>query len=281
MKPISRNRFSLGSYQYLRYPLDYFLDTAVELEIPNIELWAAAPQFYPELLSAAEMKQIRSKIKSRGLQVCCITPEQCVYPVNLASEHEGLRQFSIKIFRQAIDAANFLECPHVLVSAGCGFYDRPVDNAWELAVESLNQLARYAQDRGVGLFLETLTPLSSNLINTPEQQREMIARLPQGSTRPMVDIGQMVYMEQTLDRYLSHGEQLAHVHLHDSHPGIHMALGDGDLPIAEYLEQIEAAGYSELYSFEFNDTRYRADPRRADRQSIEWLENHGLLTKHG
>ena len=97
----------------------------------------------------------------------------------------------------------------------------------------------------------------------------------------MVDIGQMVYMEQTLDRYLSHGEQLAHVHLHDSHPGIHMALGDGDLPIAEYLEQIEAAGYSELYSFEFNDTRYRADPRRADRQSIEWLENHGLLTKHG
>ena len=82
----------------------------------------------------------------------------------------------------------------MLVSAGCGFYDRPVDNAWELAVESLNQLARYAQDRGVGLFLETLTPLSSNLINTPEQQREMIARLPQGSTRPMVDIGQMVYM---------------------------------------------------------------------------------------
>jgi len=281
MKPIARNRFSLGSYQYLRYPLDYFLDTAVELKIPNIELWAAAPQFYPELLSGSEMLEIRSKIKSRQLNVCCITPEQCVYPVNLASEHEALRQASIKTFRQAIDAANYLECPHVLVSAGCGFYNRPVEIAWALAVDSLTRLAEYAQGKGVKLFLETLTPLSSNLLNTPEQQREMIARLPEGSTKPMLDIGQMVYMEQSLDRYLAHGDQLSHVHLHDSHPGIHMALGDGDLPIARYLEQLEAAGYSGLYSFEFNDTRYRAEPRQADRQSVRWLENHGLLATEG
>lgn len=278
MMPIARNRLALGSYQYLRYPLDYFLDTAVELEIPNIELWAAAPQFYPELLSAMEMIEIRSKIRSRGLKVCCITPEQCVYPVNLASEHEALRQASIKTFRQAIDAANYLECPHVLVSAGCGFYDRPPEIGWELAADSLNKLAQYAQSNGVELFLETLTPLSSNLLNTPEQQREMVACLPEGSTKPMLDIGQMVYMGQSLDRYLAHGDQLAHVHLHDSHPGIHMALGDGDLPIAEYLEQLETSGYSGLYSFEFNDARYRADPREADRQSVKWLENHGLLT---
>ena len=60
-----------------------------------------------------------------------------------------------------------------------------------------------------------------------------------------------------------------------------MALGDGDLPIARYLEQLETAGYSGLYSFEFNDTRYRAEPRQADRQSVRWLENHGLLATGG
>lgn len=31
MLQISKERFALGSYQYLRYPFEYFLDTAVLL----------------------------------------------------------------------------------------------------------------------------------------------------------------------------------------------------------------------------------------------------------
>ena len=49
MDRISRSRFALGSYHYLRYPMDYFLDTAVELGIENVELWAAAPQLCLQL----------------------------------------------------------------------------------------------------------------------------------------------------------------------------------------------------------------------------------------
>ena len=49
MDRISRNRFALGSYHYLRYPMEYFLDTAVELGIENVELWAAAPQLFLQL----------------------------------------------------------------------------------------------------------------------------------------------------------------------------------------------------------------------------------------
>ena len=36
---IRRERFALGSYHYMRYPLEYFLDTAVELEMSAVELW--------------------------------------------------------------------------------------------------------------------------------------------------------------------------------------------------------------------------------------------------
>ena len=52
---IDRERFALGNYQYLKYSPELFFDTAEELGIRNIELWGAAPQFYPEAMTYAEL----------------------------------------------------------------------------------------------------------------------------------------------------------------------------------------------------------------------------------
>lgn len=277
MVRIGRERFALGSYQYLRYPLEYFLDTAVELEIQNVELWAAAPSFCLDTMDESQLRQKAALIRERELKVCCITPEQCQYPVNLAAEDEAIRSYSIEIFERAFRAADCLDCPKILVTAGCGYFNRPVNEAWKRSEESLFKLARLAERAGILLVLETLTPLSSNILNTPEQQAEMIRRMPEGSMKPMLDIGQMAYMGQELERYLRHGSQLAHVHLHDSNPAVHMALGDGSLPLIDYLGQIEGIGYRGIYALEVNDPRYRARPEEADRQSIGWLRKHHVF----
>ena len=277
MVQIPKDRFALGSYQYLRYPFSYFLDTAAELEIRNVELWAAGPTFCLDTMDASQLREKAAELRARELSVCCITPEQCQYPVNLAAEDERIREYSIQNFERAFRAAEMLECPKVLVSAGCGYFNRPVEEAWKRSAESLYRLSEKAQSMGILLVLETLTPLSSNVLNTPEQQREMISHMPPGSMKPMLDIGQMVYMEQDLEQYLAHGKELAHVHLHDSHPAIHMALGDGDLPICKYLSALEASGYRGMYALEQNDPIYRKDPRRADVQSITWLMEHGVF----
>lgn len=274
---LNRNRFALGSYQYVRYPLTYFLDTAVQLEVSNVELWAAAPHLYLEQMTGQQLRELKAQLRARQLHVCCITPEQCTYPVNLAAEDEDLRQYSVRSFQRAVIAAQALECPCVLVSAGSGYFNRPAKEAWLRSVDSLTQVARFAQPRGVRLVLETLTPPSSNLLNTPAQLKNMIEQLPAGCVQTMVDIGQMVYMQQTLEDYLELGALLSHVHLHDSHPAIHMALGDGDLPLEEYIHQLEAWGYQGLYAFEFNDRRYYQAPDQADRQSVAWLRQRGLF----
>ena len=277
MVQIPKDRFALGSYQYLRYPFSYFLDTAAELEIRNVELWAAGPAFCLDTMDEGQLREKAAELRARELSVCCITPEQCQYPVNLAAEDERIREYSIRNFERAFYAAEMLECKKVLVSAGCGYFNRPAEEAWKRSEESLYRLSEKAQSMGILLVLETLTPLSSNVLNTPEQQREMISHMAPGSMKPMLDIGQMVYMEQDLERYLAHGKELAHVHLHDSHPAIHMALGDGDLPICEYLSDLEASGYRGMYALEQNDPIYRKDPRRADVQSIIWLMEHGVF----
>lgn len=277
MVQIPKDRFALGSYQYLRYPFSYFLDTAAELEIRNVELWAAGPTFCLDTMDEGQLREKAAELRARELSVCCITPEQCQYPVNLAAEDERIREYSIRNFERAFRAAEMLECKKVLVSAGCGYFNRPEEEAWKRSEESLYRLSEKAQSMGILLVLETLTPLSSNVLNTPEQQREMISHMAPGSMKPMLDIGQMVYMEQDLERYLAHGKELAHVHLHDSHPAIHMALGDGDLPICEYLSALEASGYRGMYALEQNDPIYRKDPRRADVQSITWLMEQGVF----
>lgn len=120
-----------------------------------------------------------------------------------------------------------MNCPKVLVSAGCGYFNKPVEDAWKRSEESLHRLSEKAQKMGILLVLETLTPLSSNVLNTPEQQKEMISLMPSGSMKPMLDIGQMVYMDQKIERYLAHGAELSHIHLHDSHPAVHILWGWG------------------------------------------------------
>lgn len=135
-----------------------------------------------------------------------------------------------------------MNCPKVLVSAGCGYFNKPVEDAWKRSEESLYRLSEKAQKMGILLVLETLTPLSSNVLNTPEQQKEMISLMPSGSMKPMLDIGQMVYMDQKIERYLAHGTELSHIHLHDSHPAVHMALGMGIFPSVNiwiFLNQLD------------------------------------------
>lgn len=275
---ISKNRFALGSYQYMRYPLDYFLDTAVMLGIRHVELWAAAPHLCLDLIDEKFLRVIQNQLQERELSVVCITPEQCFYPVNLAAEEEALRRFSINIFCIAIDVAAELGSSMVLVTAGCGYFNHSKDDAWRRASDSLKYLAKVAHSKGIKLVLETLTPLSSNIVNTPLQQMKMLSEMPPETMTAMLDIGQMVYMNQTLEDYQNIlGRELSHIHLHDSRPAIHMALGDGNLPILEYLELLEKGKYQGFYSFECNDLRYREKPREADKKNLEYLKKCNIL----
>lgn len=274
---IDRERFALGNYQYLKYSPELFFDTAEELGIRNVELWGAAPQFYPEAMTYAELSAFGRKIRNRGLKVVCITPELLGYPFNPAAEEEGVRKAAVRYVKRYIEAAGELDCPSVLVTAGSGYYDHPAEDAFRRSRESLYEICVFAQQRGITMLLETLTPPSSNVLNTPEQQREIAGSMPENSMFPILDLGQMAFMEQDLGRYLAHGDALRHVHLHDTGDAVHMALGEGRAPLLSILETLEKAGYRHLYSFECNDPRYRKDPAAADRQNVRWLEEQGII----
>lgn len=271
-------RCAIGSYPYYRYSTEFFLNTAHSLGFQQVELWAAAPQIDLFALTPEFCRTLRGQLQARSLSVCAVTPEQCSYPINLAAEEASLRQRSIRFFKAGADLAAELECPWMLVSAGSGYYDHPVAPAKVRCLDSIGQLALYAREKGVRLLFETLTPVSSNLVNTPWQVRQMIDQLPADTVYGMLDIGQMTVMGQTVAEYgAALGDKLAHVHLHDTGDACHMALGEGKLDLDSILNNILAMGYRGMFALECNDARYRADPQGMDEKNAAWLNRHGWL----
>lgn len=277
MKFIPLSRFAMGSYQYIRYPFEYFLDTAVRLGYQNIELWAAAPHLYPDSLNTGKRHQIKQELINRGLNVYCLTPEMVVYPFNLSSENEDLRNLSLRYFKSILELAADLEAPAMMIAAGCGYFNQAVDEARKRGQEGVYKVAEYAKTLGIRLFFETLTPLSSNLVNSPQQLADILSGLPD-NVGGMADFGQIAFMKQNLEDYFTFlGSKLWHIHVQDSGEAIHMALGEGRLSVDKYIERIEASGYTGMYSLEINDIRYRKDPALADEKSVQWLKDHGVV----
>jgi protein FrlC len=277
MKPLPQDRFVIGSYQYMRYPLDFFLDTAARLGYKYLDLWAAAPQLFPPALDRQARNVIRRETAARHLEIYCITPETVAYPFNLGHQDETLRRMGIDYCKSCVDLACDLGAPYILTAPGCGFFNEDHEVLWRRSVDSNRELAEYAKNRGIGLFFETLTPPSSNILNTPQQLAQMLSELP-GNVGGLADFGQIAFMKQQLADYTAVlGKKLAHVHVQDSGEAIHMALGEGVFPVAESIAFLEENGYEGRYGLEINDPRYRKDPAAADEKSLRWLREYGVI----
>jgi protein FrlC len=277
MEPLSQSRFVIASYHYTRYPLEYFLDVAARLGYEQVELWAMAPQLFPAALDGSARKGIRRELAARSLKAYCLTPEQVGPPFNVAHKDETLRRMSIDYCKSCIDLASDLEAPHMIIVAGCGYYDEDHKEMWERSLASNLELAEHAAAKGIKLFYETLTPPSSNILNSPQQLGEMLSRLP-GDIGGIADFGQIAFMKQDLADYTRIlGGRLAHVHIHDFGEAVHMVLGEGHLPVASQIAFLEEQGYSGLYTIETNDVRYRKDPAGADEKSLRWLRKNGVM----
>lgn len=63
----------------------------------------------------------RKKIRSHHLNVICYTPEQCMYPVNIASREKGIRDWSVNYLKRSLEIASQMEAPRTLITIGQGY----------------------------------------------------------------------------------------------------------------------------------------------------------------
>ena len=271
MKHLKKNQISVMNIQYKYFPLTMFLDDAVRNNVENIELWGAAPHFYLDDMTYQDVTAVRREIEKRNLRLVCYTPEQCVYPINIAAPHKETRRRSVKFFEDSIRVAGELGTDKVLVTSGTGYFDGSDDQeAWKWSRENLYSLGELAEHYGVTLALEVLRHDESNLVYNLPTLQKMLKELNHCAIGGMIDTIPMALAGEQPAQYLEAlGDRL--VHFIDGAPRGHLAWGDGVLDMNAYLSEFDEYGYSGFLSLEITDGRYFMNPSASVEQSVRNL----------
>jgi len=239
------------------------------MDIQNIELWAASPHFYVEDIKLIDIKNFKRRLRDANLKLVCFTPEQCVYPINIAAKEDAIRERSLKYFFKSMEIAAELGSPILLVTPGWGYFSETKKEAWLRSLESLRKLGEMASDLGINLALEPLSPTSSNIINDVKDLKKMLVEINSPNVKGMIDTVQMAIIGDSLDYCINElGKDLIHMHFVDGNPWGHLAWGDGTLPLTEYLDILFKHEYKGYISLEITDRKYYIEPEKAIQKSV-------------
>ena len=265
-------KLSPMNYHYLRYPIQKFLDKIERSPFTTIDLYCSAPQLNLFDYPLSHLITLDRDIRSRGLKVAAMTPENCVYPVNFCTQDQTTRASSIRYYQRAIDTAEFLDCPCIQISTGFGYFDQPAAEAWKLCRDSLKQLAVYCEKKNIKLVLEELKDTTTNVLITSKDLAKMLDEVNSPAIVGMVDTDQMTFAGETIDDYFDNlGDRLQYIHFNDRG---HTVPGDADFPMKEYYDAIKRRGYDGSISFEICDRRYYRDPDQAIDDIAAWLKKN-------
>lgn len=262
---------SVMNFHYVRHTLDRFLTDACNTGVSRIELWGAAPHFYIGDQTLAAARTLGKRTRAMGLDMVAFTPEQCIYPINISARDDALRDRSLRYFLESFEFAVELGAPAVLVTAGGGYRDEPVQDALQRCEESMGLLCNRAEHLGIDLWLEALPPAFANIIGSAHEMRALIDRIGSPALHGVYDVAGAVMTQETAEDYFAHlGDRLAHVHFTDSDPGgSHLAWGEGIIDLPKMIGYLRAQGYAGSLTVELTNWKYNVEPLAPMRQCVD------------
>lgn len=283
MATLPADRFVGSNFGFQHYRFEHFLDVMGDFGFSAIELWGIAQHLDLFHEDDARLDRVRRLLDDRGLSVVCFTPEQVMYPVNIASGDETLREHSVRAFRRAAEVCVVLGAPYLFLTSGRGYEDEPRDDAWQRSVESLCEIVTYAASLGVRCLLEPLQRVETNLVLNSHDLRRMLDDIGSDEVDVVLDTVAMACAGETIASYVeAFGSRIGHVQLVDGNPSGHLVWGEGSLPLGEYVDELARSGYDGTVTFElFGDGGYGLDPVTAWRACIEGLRPHLAARSRG
>ena len=266
---LSLKQFSAMNILHGRFSLEYFLDSMQEIGFENIEFWGAAPHYNYMESQKEQHELIKKRFRERDLKMICFTPEQCIYPFNIAAKEDLLRRMSVDYFLRCIEDAAGFGSPKIMVTSGWGNFDEPAEEAWKRSVDSMSTLLVKAEKEGVQIVYEILQPDESNLVTDLKTLERMMKNFDSPHMACCVDTVPMCRAGETLEDYFrAFGDGIQHIHLNDGAPAGHLAWGDGTQNLEEHLQILNRHHYRGYLTFETCDGKFALHPNEAFRQNI-------------
>ena len=276
MSKITMDNFAVMSVQSVHYSLEYYLDSMVKNGLKHVDLWGGIPHYcrldYPFAEDAKKkIGSIRAMMEERGLDVSVYTPETLAYPYSFSHPEEEVRKRTVDYFSMAMDDALLFGTNKVFLNSGCGLLDLPREESFARLVDTYKKIAAIAEQKGIELVLEQLQPYESNLVLNLQDIKRVLDEVDSPAMYICVDVVAMAVAGEELKDYFEvlGRDRIKLIHFADT---CHYILGDGELPLKDYLKTLEEYDYDGIVDLEINDSIYWDDPHESIRKSVEWLK---------
>ncbi|RDU24048.1 sugar phosphate isomerase/epimerase family protein [Anaerosacchariphilus polymeriproducens] len=265
MKLLNIDQIAAMNIHYLYYSFEYFLNTQERLGVKTIELWTGSPHFFLDSMTYSDCKRIRHLIEERGMQVKIITPENCIYQYQFASQEADIYEKSFQYFSNALKAGAELGCETMAVNSGWGYWHEDRKEALKRSANMLARLSDVAQQEGLNLAMESLRPQESQLVTTLTDAKKMYDEINHKNFKIMIDTTAMGVAGETIDQWFDvFGDEIVHMHFIDGNPYGHLIWGDGNHNLEAWLKTLAEKGYKGYLGQEITDFEYYNDPASHD-----------------
>jgi sugar phosphate isomerase/epimerase len=265
-------RFAICNEIYQGWKLEDTFAHAAQLGYAGVEIAPFTLANSVTEISAVERQRIRDlaarhRIAIVGLHWLLVKPEG----LNLNHTDAGIRARTAKYFVELVDCCADLGGNIMVV--GSPKQRNMLDGvsplrAWDWTATTLRDAVKRAEDRGVTICFEPLSPAETNFINTAAEAIEFIKPFNSPAFKIILDVKAMCSEAKPIPRIIRESwPHFAHFHANDRNlkgPGF----GDVDFkPIAATLREVGYNGYVSVEVFKFEE-----GPEVIAGQSLEYLK---------
>jgi sugar phosphate isomerase/epimerase len=224
---------------------------AAELGFHAIELFAPSAQHIQQLPLKQLLTQHNLKLAAVGTGAGML-----VHQLSLCDVDADRRQQAQKFIADLIEVGAEFQAPAIIGSMQ-GRWTEQVDRPTAISMlsDALHSLGNQAAKAGTVLLYEPLNRYETNLCNTLQQGRELLAACSTDSVRLLADLFHMNIEETSIAQaLLDSGSSIGHLHFVDSN---RQAAGLGHMdfaPIASALQQLGWNGFASAEAFPLPDS---------------------------
>ncbi|RCW41549.1 MULTISPECIES: fructoselysine 3-epimerase [unclassified Halanaerobium] len=259
---------------YIRKRLEDAFRDAKRFGYDGIELWGGRPHAYAPDLKNGKIKEIKDLIDKYEIPVFGYTPELNAYPFNMMTIDNKIRKESLDYIKLSMDMAKKMGADFTLISAGHAGYYLSKKEIWDLLLTNLKVIKNYAETIKHKIVIEPLTMYESNVIRETNDLKAIFKEIESEYIFGMCDVVPPFVHQEPLTNYLEKlKDKLYHIHLVDNNgcSDIHLIPGEGNIPLKEYLEELDYYNYKGYLTIELVSS-YINDPSLYSKKAIKNLK---------
>ncbi|EMA47498.1 xylose isomerase [Halococcus morrhuae DSM 1307] len=275
-------KFGFSANAFREYDAGEAIEIVADAGYNGIELLFDEPHLYPPDASEDDIEEIRQALDANDLAIgnCnafMLTAIEGFHHPSYIEPDTDYRQKRIDYTKAALRTAAELDHDYISIEPG-GPIPEEKSREWavETFVESLEAVLPIAEEVGVDLHVE---PEPDLLIETSEEFLEFAERIDHPRIRCNFDAGHLFSVgENPVAAFDRLAEYVDHVHLEDipeNRRHEHTQLGDGALPIGEFLSALDSRGYDGFVTVELYP--YEETAAETAREAMAYLEDGGWV----